>query len=128
VNIDWDNDDHSVVRYEVTAASWPEFHLGMEQVNRLRNEVSHPVDLILVLPPTWNLPNQNVLGQLRMAHQNRPANAGAFSIVAGNTYIRTIVQLFVRVFRMEKQFLWGNSLDEVREGLQRMRGARKAAA
>lgn len=115
VNVSWDNDDKTALRYDFKARwTWEEFDAATVQAFAMTGSVSHTVDSISNFETGAALP-PNALFQFRRAMSKAPPNRGITVIVGGSMFIKAMVTTFSRLNKqLGERLLLADSLDQAR--------------
>ena len=115
VNVLWDNDAHTAIRYDFEGQwTWSEFDAATKTAFELTRSVDHAVDSISNFRPGALIPS-NALFQFRRAMVDAPKNRGITVIVGSSTFIKTLVSVFSRLNRsFGERLLLADTLDQAR--------------
>ena len=115
VNVQWDNEEHKIVRYIFEQGwAWPDLHQALDEAGKLINTVSHQVDVIMDISSA-NLVPKGALSQINRAYNNpKPPNIGITVIVAPNSFMSAMVNMAKKIWgnKTEWQLEFVNTLDE----------------
>jgi hypothetical protein len=118
INVQWDNDDHTLVRWDFVGEwNWDDFLAAQKASNDFINSVTHTVDIIVDVSKSQHLP-PGAIGRFRTYRRDDPENTGRAVVVGASIYIRTMVDIFRGMFpNTGGNFTFANSLDEARSAL-----------
>lgn len=116
VNVLWDNEDKTVLRYEFTTPwTWDEYYSAACQAEILLKEAQHSSDTIVDFTAVGGLPI-GALTHLRHAAELTPSNGPHTTVMTGvSPYIKTIDDLMAKLFPGTNQVVrHAKSVDEAR--------------
>jgi hypothetical protein len=126
ITVDWDNSDHSVIRYVYNdKLVWDELRTAMEAGHRLMDMASGTVDIIVDVRNS-KLISANALPRSRQAAQFVHPRQGIVMVVGASTWLRALVDLYYRVYGRDQQKFW--MVDSVEEAHQLIRQIRASTA
>ena len=99
VSIQWDNDEHTIIRYKFEQGwGWTDLHTALDEAGKLVGTVEHEVDVIMDIS-TANLVPQGALSQINRAYRNpKPPNLGITVIIAHNTFLNAMVGMAKKIW------------------------------
>ncbi len=99
IEINWDNDDKTVMRYTYQGQwTWQEFYGVMEQSHQMMDTVDHPVDILVDMRASAQIP-QGAVTQFRRIANVRHPNTGTIVAVTEARVARMLYDIFATVFR-----------------------------
>lgn len=124
VSTQWDNDDRTVVRCTYTGKiAWEDFYRVETELKALLDSTSGPIPIIAELQPPVSLPT-NILGHHTDSSQSSMLthpNAGQVVVVGTNRFIKTVFDIFSRVYSgMNGKIIFANTLEQARALLAEM--------
>lgn len=119
IRVQWDNDAHTVVRYDFERQwTWEDFYTAKNAATALIDSVENPVAVMFDIPADVIVPSNFVsrmTGMLRQKHKR----SYALVIVGGNSYTRALLGVLSSLAdRMGSLLKVFNTLDEARAWIQ----------
>lgn len=101
ITILWDNEEKTIIRYVYEGRwVWDDLHHARVQVHEMLNTVNHPVGIIVDVRESTLVPN-GALSQGRQFATTSPTthpNEGRTIIVGANTFLRSMYDLFRKIY------------------------------
>ncbi len=125
VQVQWDNDDHTVLRYDVQGHwTWNEFYESFAQARTMLQTVSNTVDFI-VNPADFRsrgyIPS-GMISRVVQLYRSIPPNTGSTVIVGGGDFFRIINNVSRGFYpRIAARYHFTDTLDEARALLAQLR-------
>ena len=119
VQVSWDNDDKTVIRYDLAGRwQWEEFYPKYQQAVEMIAPLDHKVDFIVnpadevtrrgYAPP-------NILSRLWDLNKRSPANVGT-TYVIGSPLLKALYSVAMKVYpALSKNYVYVSSLEEARQ-------------
>jgi hypothetical protein len=122
ITVQWDNDEKTVIRYDFQGYwDWTEFREKAIEAFILTRSVDHKVDTISNFLPGTTIP-RNALSQFRNIMTEAPENRGVNCIVGVSVFIRTLVNVFSRLYpQLGERIIVAASLADARAILKKRR-------
>ena len=122
VHIEWDNDDHTAIRYDYEGKwTWEELYEVTRIATEMFKSVSHRVNVIHNLANNTGLPGGALSHAQRFSSQN-PENWGISVVVGTSAFISSLIQVFRKVYRQfGERYYTAPSLEKARELLAEQR-------
>jgi hypothetical protein len=131
VSYEWDNPEKTTIHYHLDKHwTWEELRQAMIEAWPLIAEQAFVVDAYITsdgqhMPP-------NTMPHLRAMSQNRPANTGLMVLVGTNSFVKTMITTFMKVYShmlsRETPLAFVDSVDEAREVIKRTQIKREGAS
>jgi hypothetical protein len=103
--------------------TWAEYNDAVALGNKMGDEVSHKIDVIVDLRKSGLLPN-NVLSNARVDKASDPEKLGRIALLGANLFVRRIADALGKIHKpFENKFFSVNSYDEA---VQRLAAYREA--
>lgn len=103
VNIEWDNDDQTIVRMEMVGHwTWDEAYAGAERGYAMLQSVEYEVGVIIDFSRSAGLP-PNALPNARRMIQRRHPRTGLTVFVGANTLFMALWNVFAKVYTLFAQ-------------------------
>ena len=97
IEIVWDDPEETIIRYIFdTNWTWDDFYTARDHAYRLIDIRQVRVAVIFDIPPDMRLPS-NMLTNSKNALERRHANTHAIVIVVPNLYLRTLLEIVVKL-------------------------------
>lgn len=94
VHVTWDNNDHTVLRYDFDGDwQWEEFQTAFRRAREMLETVGHIVDVIADFRTSSSVPTET-LARLAYVGSSSPINLGNTILVGSNTFSMTTLALF----------------------------------
>jgi hypothetical protein len=123
VTVDWDNDSHTVIRYDfISSWTWDDFQAATHTAFALRQNVNTPVDIIHNLEQTAHIP-EGALSWLLKLREKSP-NRGVVVFAAGqfHDYYKNLLSIFRQITKgATPPVIVVETLDEARAVLDKLR-------
>lgn len=117
VTVEWDNDDKTVVRMEMTGRwSWEEAFAGSERGYNLLESVPYEVGVIIDFSRSAGLP-PNAITHAKGMIQRRHSRTGLTVFVGANAVFMSLWGIFSRVyalFAQKQNSVFASTIDEAR--------------
>ena len=117
VNVVWDNNNYTVIRYDFEHP-WKleDYYLAADEVAAQIALVKHRVNVLMDLTQSRTLPTQ-ILPAAARAYKIMPHNFGV-AVVAGNAYVAGMVKLFNTAYpALGSRMIAVKTMDEARDKL-----------
>ena len=120
IRISWDNDAHTLLRYQFDAAwCWDDLYRAIDEGLKLAAGRFTEIDTIFDASVNFRLPSGNMLFHARRLLDFLPTQRGKVVIVAKLPLLRNVVGIINHVYRTN--FLIAGTLDEARALLAQYR-------
>jgi hypothetical protein len=105
VQVAWDNDEQTIIRYTFEANwDWKDLYTAMDEASHIIQGVSHRVDVLMDLSQA-NLIPKNAISQIKRGYDNpKSPNIGLTVIVTPNSFMNAMVSMAKKI--------WGGGKDE----------------
>lgn len=115
VYVDWDNEDRTVIRYDLAGHwDWHAFEVAVEQSFAMTESVTHTVHVIIDMRQSMSMPDGAILYFKRLL-QAAPANHGLYMMVSENQEVDKMLVMFRRIHRRNHHRIQqAATLDEAR--------------
>lgn len=119
VQIRWDNEEHTVLHFEMTDPwTWEQMHEAINTSTVMLDTVNHKAHFIFDLGGSHTVPS-NALTQLRMLMRKSHPNSGASVIVGAQKtafmrFARSLLEMAHKLNKAQWQFFFADTLDEAR--------------
>src|SRR5262245_56235477 len=122
VTVDWDNNDHSVIRYIYNdRLVWDELDTAIGAGHRLMDVATSTVDIIIDVRNS-KLISTSALPRSRQVMQMNHPRQGIIIVVGASTWLRALVDLYHRVYGGNQQKFWMvDTVEEAHELIRRIR-------
>jgi hypothetical protein len=118
VYVDWDNTEHTIVRFDLTQRwTWDEFSQAYQYALTLLESVPHRVHFIIHMsdPVSASYMPPNSIQEAVKIYKDGPPNLGKTIFAGGNAIAKSIHQLGQNVYpTIFGKYLLAASLDEAR--------------
>src|SRR5262245_37024169 len=123
ITVDWDNSDHSVIRYIYRdKLIWDELYAAIASGHRLMDVANGTVDIIVDVSKS-KLISTNALPRSRQAMQMVHPRQGIVIVVGASVWLRSLVDLYHRIYGKDQQKFWMvDSVEEAHQLIRRIRG------
>lgn len=102
IQVLWDNDDKTIIRYIFAGRwTWEEMHQAAQEMQRLITGITHTVHLIIDLTSSRLIPAGSFAGHIRSESSRLPENIGLVVIV-GNSLMLKVIQQVMTVIPSRK--------------------------
>lgn len=122
VNVDWDNDEQSIVRYTFDSDwNWQDLYAAMDNAGKMIETVSHRVDVLMDLSNANIIP-KNAISQIKRGYDNpKSPNIGVTVVVTPNSFMNAIVLMAKKVWgdKGEWELEFVKTLDEAYSTIQK---------
>lgn len=129
--VEWDDTDHSIVRYTIFGRwTWDEFYVARDQARKMVDTVAHDRVNVIIDLHSGNLFPQNALLHFRkMPSESHPKFANStIVIIENNLFVDSLMNIMRRVNRQAMQnFYSARSLDAARTLLQTLQSSQFVA-
>ncbi|MBC7814773.1 MAG: STAS/SEC14 domain-containing protein [Burkholderiales bacterium] len=99
IEVDWDNDEHTIIREMFIGRwTWNEFYEVARDVPPMMTATPHTVHILADFRQSGPLPIGPAIIHARNTVQHLPDNWGIMVIVTPSMFIRTMVDVFRRMF------------------------------
>lgn len=117
VQVEWDNDEHSIIRLKFEG-KWvlEELYPALAEMYRLMGAEDHTVDGIVDMTHASTLPS-NILSIRGTIERNKPTNRGLTAIAGANTLIRSMSNILNRVRREDSDYIFTTTVEEARQAI-----------
>jgi hypothetical protein len=101
IRVQWDNTEKTIVRWDFDGSwEWNEYFVAQYESNCLLDSVDYLVDIIGNVQKSHLLP-ANALSVYRNSLKNVSPNIGIIVLVGSSSFIRQMVNIFMKVFRFK---------------------------
>jgi hypothetical protein len=120
IEIVWDNDERSILRYDVSGKwNWDELFQARDKVFAQMDSASaERIDAIINFVGGLSVPN-DALGQIQKLREDPHAKAGLTVMVGTNMFLRTLLSTATKVYNAATghtvEFMYAKSLEEARQ-------------
>lgn len=99
VNIAWDNEEQTIVRYTFEPGwDWLDLYTAMDNAGELIQTVSHGVDVLMDLSQA-NLIPKNAISQIKRGYDNpKSPNIGLTVVVTPNSFMNAMVSMAKKIW------------------------------
>lgn len=122
VNVDWDNDEQSIVRYTFDSDwNWQDLYTAMDNAGKMIETVSHRVDVLMDLSNANIIP-KNAISQIKRGYDNpKSPNIGVTVVVTPNSFMNAIVLMAKKVWgdKGEWELEFVKTLDDAYSTIQK---------
>ncbi len=100
VNAQWDDENKTIIRYEVKGQNWnwDDLHATIDQVKTMLDKLDYKVDVIVHVQDVVRLPRDVMLHFRRMT-ANRHPNRGLSVFVGDSIFAQILLETFNKVYR-----------------------------
>lgn len=114
--IEWDNDEHTVIRTEMYGKwTWEEYHQLIDESVQLMKAVNHPVDLITLMRGDTVSPGGNFIPHIQRAMRAYPPNHRLTINVRAVRQGISLEKIFRQLFPwLNRRFFTVGTLEEAR--------------
>ncbi|MBZ0291919.1 MAG: hypothetical protein K8L99_05055 [Anaerolineae bacterium] len=120
IEVSWANPEKTVIVYAYEGRwSMEQFNNSYQQARKLMDTVQHPVDFIIDVRNSSLLPS-GILSRGRNVVTTPHPNEGRTAIVGANTFVRSMLDLFSRLYGeryRESKFYLAPTMDEAHKWL-----------
>lgn len=111
VHLDWFDDDHTILIYQLeTNWNWDTFYPAFQRALELEQAAAHRVDVIIHMPPTFRLPPSAITNLLSIARK-QPANVSLSVFVTSSTMVQSFYEVARRLSpTIAKDYRFADSL------------------
>lgn len=120
IEIVWDNDEHSIMRYNVSGKwTFDQLYQARDEVFAHMNGVPHErIDAIINFIGGVSVPS-GALSQAQQVQDEPHTKAGITVVIGANMFVRTTLSAVAKLYNAAKghsiEFLYAKSLEEARE-------------
>lgn len=99
IEIGWDNEDKTVMRCTYQGQwTWQEFYVATEQSHQMMDTVDHPVDILVDMRASAQIP-QGAVTQFRRIANTWHRNTGTIVAVTEARVAQMLYDIFATIFR-----------------------------
>ena len=97
ISVEWDNDQHTILRWVFAARwAWEDYSAAQQQANQLLETIDHAVDVIGDLRNSSSLP-ANALTAYRGFVDSTAKNVDLIVLVGASRFVKALVSVFLQV-------------------------------
>jgi hypothetical protein len=115
IEVQWDNEDHTVVMLEFKGAlTWREYDEGVDKTYALMRTVDHKVDVISYMHPSVRLPKGDAVSHIKRAFTVRPPNMRKGLLIGNDLFGEAVVRALIKVKGLLQTYIAVESVDAAR--------------
>jgi hypothetical protein len=123
IQVSWDNEAHTVVRYDFDKEwKWEDWHAAEKAVGVMTADISHSVIGMIVAPSNISLPSNFLSKSMSVASRHNPLVEN-YVIVGASQFARMLLSAFNKMMVGRPDMMMANTVDEARAILAKRDGS-----